>query len=81
MATGELPFDQTQGSLVTLEATPVSGLVPGMLWTGVDLVQASIAENTRRAYEGALRQFQNSGHPETDDGVAAHRAWRPRGPR
>ena len=37
-----------------------------------DLAGASITQNTRRAYEGALRQFKQSGHPETDDGVAAY---------
>ena len=37
-----------------------------------DLVRASIAENTRRAYEAALRGFEDSGYPETDAGVAAY---------
>ena len=35
-------------------------------------MRASIAENTRRAYEAALRGFENSGCPETDAGVAAY---------
>ena len=44
----------------------------GSLWAAADLVRASIAENTRRAYEAALRGFESSGHPETDAGVAAY---------
>ena len=35
-------------------------------------MRASLAENTRRAYEAALRGFESSGHPETDAGVAAY---------
>ena len=42
------------------------------LWAAGDLVRASIAENTRRAYEAALRQFEQSAYPETDAGVAAY---------
>ena len=56
---------------MTTEAVPGDGSTPDPLWTDSALVQASIAENTRRAYEGALRQFENSGHPVTDSGVAA----------
>lgn len=44
----------------------------GSLRTATDLMRASLAENTRRAYEAALRGFENSGHPETDAGVAAY---------
>ena len=40
--------------------------------SAADLVQASIAENTRRAYRAALRQFERSEYPETDAGVAAY---------
>ena len=40
--------------------------------SAADLVQASIAENTRRAYRAALRQFESSEYPETDAGVAAY---------
>ena len=40
--------------------------------SAADLVQASIAENTRRAYRAALRQFERSEYPETDTGVAAY---------
>ena len=36
------------------------------------LVRASIAENTRRAYETALRRFEQSEYPETDGGIAAY---------
>ena len=38
----------------------------------VDLVRASIADNTRRAYETALRRFEQSEYPETDGGIAAY---------
>ena len=38
----------------------------------MDLVQASIADNTRRAYETALRRFEQSEYPETDGGIAAY---------
>ena len=37
-----------------------------------DLAKASMAKNTRRAYEAALRAFECSGRPETDAGVAAY---------
>jgi len=40
--------------------------------SAADLVQASIAENTREAYKLALRQFERSEYPETDAGVAAY---------
>ena len=36
------------------------------------MVRASIADNTRRAYETALRQFEQSGYPETDGGIAGY---------
>lgn len=66
MTTEAVPFDQP------LTLVPADGSTPDPLWTDAALVQASIAENTRRAYEGALRQFENSGYPVTDDGVAAY---------
>ena len=37
--------------------------------TSIDLVRASIAHNTRRAYETALRRFEESEYPETDGGI------------
>ena len=43
-----------------------------LLWGAADLMRASIAENTRRSYEAALRGFEGSGHPETDAGIAAY---------
>ena len=43
-----------------------------LLRASADLVQASIAANTRRAYEAALRQFKHSEYPETDSGIAAY---------
>ena len=42
------------------------------VWTSADLMRASIAWNTRRAYEAALRGFDNSAYPETDAGIAAY---------
>ena len=47
-------------------------LLFGSFRAAADLMRASIAENTRRAYEAALRGFEGSGHPETDAGVAAY---------
>ena len=49
------------------------GHVPGALLpkASADLVRASIADNTRRAYETALRRFEQSEYPETDGGIAA----------
>ncbi len=44
----------------------------GSFRASADLVRASIAGNTRRAYEAALRGFEESGCPETDAGVAAY---------
>ena len=38
----------------------------------MDLVRASIAHNTRRAYKTALRRFEQSEYPETDSGIAAY---------
>ena len=38
----------------------------------MDLVRPSIADNTRRAYETALRRFEHSEYPETDSGIAAY---------
>lgn len=53
---------------------PDEGHLPriGSFRAASDLVRASIAENTRRAYEAALRGFEESGYPETDAGVAAY---------
>ena len=72
MTTEEVPFDQTPEAVVALAPTPAAGLSPGPPWLAAALAQASIAENTRRAYAGALRQFESTGQPETDAGVAAY---------
>ena len=40
--------------------------------TAAALARACIADNTRRVYAGALRKFQRSGYPETDEGIAAY---------
>ena len=42
------------------------------IWASADLMRASIAGNTRRAYEAALRGFEGSEYPETDAGIAAY---------
>ena len=52
---------------MTREKTP-----PGPARSGADLAKASMAPNTRRAYEAALRGFEGSDYPETDAGVAAY---------
>ena len=51
-----------------------SGHVPATRFPSAsgDLVRASIADNTRRAYETALRRFEQSEYPETDGGIAAY---------
>ena len=53
--------------VVTREKTP-----PGPARSAADLAKASMAPNTRRAYEAALRGFEGSDYPETDAGVAAY---------
>ncbi len=59
--TGETPSD------------PVRETAPGRAArAALDLAQASIAANTRRAYEAALRGFEESKYPETDAGIAAY---------
>lgn len=40
--------------------------------TAAALARACIADNTRKVYAGALRKFQRSGYPETDEGIAAY---------
>ena len=52
---------------MTREKTP-----PGPARSGADLAKASMAPNTRRAYEAALRGFEGSDYLETDAGVAAY---------
>ena len=42
------------------------------LWAAADLLRGSIADNTRRSYDAALRKFEQSGFPETDAGVARY---------
>ena len=66
MTTEAVPFDQP------LASAPADGSIPDPLWTDAALAQASVAENTRRAYEGVLRQFENSEYPATDAGIAAY---------
>ena len=55
-----------------MEPVSIISLVSDPLWTAAELVQASLAENTRRAYEGALKRFEQSGYPETDAGLSAY---------
>ena len=58
---------------MTTEATPpVLASTTAPVRPAADLAKASMAKNTRRAYETALRAFERSGRPETDAGVAAY---------
>ena len=58
---------------MTTEATPpVPASTTAPVRPAADLAKASMAKNTRRAYETALRAFERSGRPETDAGVAAY---------
>ena len=57
---------------MAMESASIISLTSDPLRTAAELVQASLAENTRRAYEGALKRFEQSGYPETDAGVAAY---------
>ncbi len=67
------PSGPTQDTAVTTTPAPVDASAPARPMRGAaDLVRASIAENTRRAYERALRQFERSEYSETDAGVAAY---------
>ncbi len=57
----------------TLAAAPAGDpFLAHPVWASADLMRASIAANTRRAYEAALRGFDNSAYPETDAGIAAY---------
>ena len=60
--------------LSVFESEQKGGHVPAARFpsASADLVRASIADNTRRAYETALRQFEQSKYPETDGGIAAY---------
>lgn len=64
MTTGATPPDPTQDIALTRAPAPTP--------PAADLAKASMAKNTRRAYEAALRGFERSGRPETDAGVAAY---------
>ena len=64
MTTGATPPDPTQDTALTRAPAPAR--------PAADLAKASMAKNTRRAYEAALRGFERSGRPETDAGVAAY---------
>ena len=68
MPTQESPPDPAQDVALTKKA----GGVPSPARAAADLAKASMAKNTRRAYEVALRGFERSGYPETDAGVAAY---------
>ncbi len=65
MTTGARPSDPMQDIALTRRpARPARA--------AADLAKASMSENTRRAYETALRGFERSGNPETDAGIAAY---------
>ena len=65
-------FDTTEDTALTATAASGNPVQASPLWAAADLVQASIADNTRRAYEVMLRQFDQSAYPETDAGVAGY---------
>ncbi len=67
MKTETPPFDPTQDTAAAPLANPAPA---GLMWAAADLARASIADNTRRAYKAALRQFEQSAFPEADAGVA-----------
>lgn len=71
MTTGATPSGPTRNAALT--KTPAGEplrLHPAR--SIANLVQASMSENTRRAYDVALRGFDRSGRPETDAGLAAY---------
>ena len=68
MTTQESPPDPAQDAALTKKAAGA----PAPARAAADLAKASMAKNTRRAYEVALRGFERSGYPETDAGVAAY---------
>ena len=74
MTTGATPPDPAQDISLTKSPTegPATAGGPTPDRATADLAKASMAKNTRRAYEAALRGFERSGRPETDAGVAAY---------
>ena len=64
MTTGATPPHPRQDAALTRAPAPTP--------PAADLAKASMAKNTRRAYEAALEGFERSGRPETDAGVAAY---------
>lgn len=71
MTTGATPPDPAQDT--ALARAPAGGPAPARTArAAAHLAKASMAKNTRRAYEAALRGFERSGRPETDAGVAAY---------
>ena len=73
MKTETPPFDPTQDTAAAPPPAPLANPAPaGLMWAAADLARASIADNTRRAYKAALRQFEQSAFPEADAGVAAY---------
>ncbi|MDE0332302.1 MAG: tyrosine-type recombinase/integrase [Nitrospinae bacterium] len=71
------PAADPAGRLPALTATEAKrdsapGEEPAPFHPSVELAKASMAKNTRRAYEQALSGFEGSGRPETDAGVAAY---------
>ncbi len=73
MTTETTPSGPTQDTAGTTTPAPVDNPAQARpMRRAADLVRASIAENTRRAYERALRQFECSEYPETDAGIAAY---------
>ena len=66
-------FNPAQDTDASAVPTPLADPAEaGLIRAAADLAQASVADNTRRAYRAALRGFDASRYPETDAGVAAY---------
>ena len=72
MTTETTPFDPTPDTATTVPVPLDNPTLARPVLAAANLAGASIAANTRRAYEGALRQFEQSAYPETDAGMAAY---------
>ena len=73
MKTETTPFDPTEDNPMATVPVPLDNPAQASLMrAAADLARASVAKNTRRVYEAALRKFDQSAYPETDEGVAAY---------
>ena len=73
MKTETTPFDPTEDNPMATVPAPLDNPAQASLMrAAADLARASIAKNTRRVYEAALRKFDESAYSETDAEVAAY---------